>query len=159
MCGDAIFINCSHTHIGPLLGKDFASNKYSSEAYDEFFVSSVRDAEVYAIKDLDEATVETASSLAKNIYFIRRYRMKNGGVQTNPGAHNPNIDHALGTPNKTVKLIKIKRQNTDDIVLINFGTHPDSVGGEYMSSDYMGYVCAIVEKAVSGTKCMFILDC
>ncbi len=159
VCGEAIFINCSHTHTGPLLGKDFASEKGSSTAYDEFFVTSVRDAAIYAIADLHEATVETASSVAKNISFIRRYRMKNGGVQTNPGINNPNIAHALGTPNETVKLIKIKRQNSDDIVIINFGTHPDSVGGEYISADYMGYVCDTVEKAVPGTKCMFVLGC
>jgi len=159
MCEDAIFINCSHTHTGPLLGKDFASDKCSSEAYDEFFISSVRDAAVYSIADLHEASVETASSVAKNISFIRRYRMKDGGVQTNPGVNNPNIDHALGVPNETVKLIKIKRQNADDIVIINFGTHPDSVGGEYISADYMGYACDIIENAVPGTKCMFLLGC
>ena len=159
VCEDAIFINCSHTHTGPLLGRDFASDKSSSKAYDEFFVSSVRDAAVYAIADLEDATVETASSQAKNISFIRRYRMKDGSVQTNPGVNNQNIDHALGTPNETVKVIKIKRQNSDDIAIINFGTHPDSVGGEYISADYMGYCCDIIEKAVPGTKCMFVLGC
>lgn len=159
VCEDAIFINCSHTHTGPLFGKDFASEKRSSKAYDEFFVASIRDAAVYAIADLEEATVETASSVAKNISFIRRYRMKDGGVQTNPGVNNQNIDHALGTPNETVKLIKIKRQNANDIVMINFGTHPDSVGGEYISADYMGYACSIIENAVPDTKCMFVLGC
>lgn len=156
---EAIFINCSHTHTGPLLGKDFASDKKSSESYDEFFVNSVRDAAIYAIADLKEAKVETAKSEAKNISFIRRYRMKDGGVQTNPGVNNPNIDHALGTPNETVKLIKIKRDNAQDIVMVNFGTHPDSVGGEYISADYMGYVCDIIEDAVPNTKCMFLLGC
>lgn len=159
VCEEAIFINCSHTHTGPLLGKDFASEKSSSAAYDEFFVTSIRDAAVYAIADLEDATVETASSVARNISFIRRYRMKDGGVQTNPGVNNQNIDHALGTPNETVKLVKIKRQNADDIVIINFGTHPDSVGGEYISADYMGYSCDIIENAVPGTKCMFLLGC
>lgn len=159
VCEDAIFINCSHTHTGPLVGKDFASEKRSSEAYDEFFVASVRDAAVYAINDLHEASVETASSVAKNISFIRRYRMKDGCVQTNPGLHNKNIDHALGTPNETVKLIKIKRPDADDIALINFGTHPDSVGGEYISADYMGCACATLEKALPDTKCMFLLGC
>ena len=156
---EAIFINCSHTHTGPLLGKDFASDKISSQSYDEMFVASVRDAAVYAVADLKDAKVETASSQAKNISFIRRYRMKDGSVQTNPGVNNPNIDHALGTPNETVKLIKIKRDDADDIVMINFGTHPDSVGGDYISADYMGYVCDIIENAVSGTKCMFLLGC
>lgn len=159
ICEDAIFINCSHTHTGPLIGFDFVIGKGSSEAYDEFFITSVRDAVIYAIADMEEATVETASAEAKHISFIRRYRMKNGGVQTNPGVNNPDIDHALGKPNEMVKVIKIKRENADDIVMINFGTHPDSVGGEYISADYMGYACDIIEKAVPGTNCMFLLGC
>ena len=157
VCEDAIFINCSHTHTGPLVGGEVASDKRSSKSYDEFFIASARDAAVYAIADLKEATVETAEAEAKNISFIRRYRMKDGGVQTNPGVNNPNIDYALGKPNETVKLIKIKRENADDIAIINFGTHPDSVGGEYISADYMGYACGIIEKAVTHTKCMFLL--
>jgi len=156
---DAIFINCSHTHTGPLLGKDFASEKCSDPSYDKMFVESIRDAAVYAVADLKEAKIETASSQAKNISFVRRYRMKDGGVQTNPGVNNPNIDHALATPNETVKLVKIVRENADDIVMVNFGTHPDSVGGDYISADYMGYVCDIMENAVPNTKCMFLLGC
>ena len=41
---NGIFISCSHTHTGPLLGKDFASDKESSAAYDELFVNAVREA-------------------------------------------------------------------------------------------------------------------
>lgn len=156
---EGIFINCSHTHTGALIGKDFASDKRSNKSYDEMFVSAVRDAAIYAVADLQDAKVEIAKSQAKNISFIRRYRMKDGSVQTNPGVNNPNIDHALGTPNETVKLIKIKRENAQDIVMVNFGTHPDSVGGEYISADYMGYVCDIIEKSVPGTNCMFLLGC
>ena len=154
---DAIFINLSHTHTGPIVGKDFASDRCSTKEYDAFLISCVRDAAVYAIADLSEATVETAQTEAKNISFIRRFRMKDGSVATNPGVKNPDIDHALGTPNETVKLIKIIRENADDIFLVNFGTHPDSVGGEYISADYMGFVCSILEDAVPGTKCMFLL--
>jgi hypothetical protein len=40
--------------------------------------------------------------------------------------------------------------------MVNFGTHPDSVGGEYISADYIGYVCATVESSLSGTKCIFL---
>ena len=154
---DAIFINCSHTHTGPVVGKDFASDRRSSDAYDEFLITSVRDAAVYAIADLQESKIETGRGEAKNISFIRRFRMKDGSVATNPGVNNPNIDHALGTPNETVKLVKILRENADDIFMINFGTHPDSVGGEYISADYMGYACSILENAVPGTKCIFLL--
>ena len=63
---DAIFINCSHTHTGPLVGKDFASDKRSTDAYDEFLVTSVRDAAVYALNDLAETRIESAQTALEN---------------------------------------------------------------------------------------------
>ena len=154
---DSIFINCSHTHTGPVVGKDFASNDSSSEEYDKFLINSVRDSAIYALSDLKESKFGMASGLAKNISFVRRYRMKDGSVATNPGVNNPNIDHALAEPNETVKLITITREDGEDIFMINFGTHPDSVGGEYISADYMGFACDILERAVPNTKCIFLL--
>ena len=44
--------------------------------------------------------------------------MKDGTVATNPGVNNENIDHALGTPNETVKLVKIVRENKDSIIVV-----------------------------------------
>ena len=154
---EAIFINTSHTHTGPLISRDFASKKVSPPSYMPFLEDCMVDAAVYALNDLHESTLETAQAQAKNISFIRRYRMKDGSVATNPGVLNPEIDHPLGTPNETVKLVKILREDADDIFIINFGTHPDSVGGEYISADYMGYACSILENAVPGTKCVFLL--
>lgn len=153
---DAIFINCSHTHTGPVVGKDFASDLRSPDFYILFLCTCIRDAAVYAIQDLRECKMEIAEGVAKNISFVRRYRMKDGTVATNPGVGNPNIDHALGEPNETVKLVKLVRENADDIFIVNFGTHPDSVGGEYISADYIGYVCSTVENALPGTKCIFL---
>jgi len=153
---EGIFINCSHTHTGPMVGKDFASELRSTEEYDTFLANSIRDAVVYAVADLKETKVEMGEGQAKNISFIRRYRMKDGYVATNPGVNNPNIDHALGTPNETVKLIKLVREGADDIFMINFGTHPDSVGGDYISADYMGFACDTLERAIPGTKCIFL---
>ncbi len=154
---NAIFINFSHTHTGPLVGEDFASGLKSTNAYDEFLIASIRDAAVYALADLCESKFETGQAEAKNISFIRRYRMKDGSVITNPGVNNPDIDHALGTPNEAVKLVKILRDGGDDIFIINFGTHADSVGGEYINADYMGYACSTLENALPGTNCIFLL--
>lgn len=154
---EGIFITCSHTHTGPIVGKDFASNLKSSEYYDQTLISSVRDAVVYALADLKESRIEVGEGQAKNISFIRRFRMKDGSVATNPGVNNPEIDYPLGIPNETVKLVKIIREGGKDIFLVNFGTHPDSVGGEYISADYMGYVCSIIENAVGNVECMFLL--
>lgn len=154
---DAIFINCSHTHTGPLVGGDFASGKSSSEAYDTFLITSVRDAVLYALQDLKESRFEAAEAQAHGISFVRRYRMKDGSVATNPGVNNPAIDRPLGTPNETVKLVKILRPQAEDIFILHFGTHPDSVGGEYISADYMGCACSTIERALPNTRCMFLL--
>ena len=154
---EAVFITCSHTHTGPMIGKDFASELRSDPGYDNSLVLAIRDAAAYAIADLKETEIYSAKSEAKRISFVRRFRMKDGSVKTNPGIHNDEIDHPLGTPNETVKLIKLVRKDADDIFLVNFGTHPDSIGGEYISGDYPGYVCSGIEAALPGTKCMFLL--
>ncbi len=154
---EAVFITCSHTHTGPIVGKDFASELCSDPSYDKHLTMCIRDAAAFALKDLKPARMYSAKSEAKRISFIRRYRMKDGSVKTNPGVFNNDIDHPLGTPNETVKLIKLVRDGADDICLVNFGTHPDTVGGEYISGDWPGYVCSGLEAAVPGTKCMFLL--
>ena len=154
---EAVFISCTHTHTAPMVGKDFASELCSDPAYDNYLTLCIRDAAAYALADLKPARLYSAKSEAKGISFARRYRMKDGSVRTNPGVGNPDIDHALGTPNETVKLVKLVRDGADDICLVNFGTHPDSVGGEYISGDYPGYVCSGLEAAIPDTNCMFLL--
>lgn len=151
---DAIFINCSHTHTGPAVGE-----KNSIKEYDDWFIEKVAEAAVSAFSDLKETKMSVARNEAKGISFVRRFRMKNGYVTTNPGVNNPEIDCALGKPNETVYLLKLERENADDIFIINFGTHADTIGGEYISADYPGFVCSILERAVPGTKCMFLLGC
>ncbi len=154
---EAVFINCSHTHTGPMIGKDFASDLCGNPVYEEFMGLQMRDAAKLALEDVCESVFSVAQGEAKNISFIRRYRMKNGSVQTNPGVGNEDIDHALGEPNETVKLLKIERENADDIFIVNFGVHPDTVGGEYISADYPGFVCSTIEDAIEDTKCMFLI--
>ncbi len=154
---EAIFITCSHTHTGPLVGKDFASDLCGVPAYDEMLAIQMRDVAKLAFDDVCESEFFVAEGQAKNIAFVRRFRMKDGSVQTNPGVGNPNIDHALGEPNETVKLVKIVREDAEDIFIVNFGNHPDSIGGEYISADFPGFVCSTIEDAIPDTKCMFLL--
>ncbi len=154
---ESIFINCSHTHTGPMIGKDFASDLCGLPAYEEYMGIQMRDAAAYALQDLCPSKFYAAESKAERISFIRRFRMKDGSVQTNPGVGNPNIDHALGEPNETVKLVKIVREDAEDIFIVNFGTHPDTIGGEEISADWPGFVCSTIEDAIPDTKCMFLL--
>ena len=154
---DAIFISCSHTHTGPLVGKDFASGTETEPSYVEFLKYSIRDAAAIALEDLKPSRLFTADTNAEGISFIRRYKMKDGTTRTNPGELNPDIDHPIGIPNEEVRLLKIMRDGGDDIYVVNFGTHSDTVGGDYISADYPGYVCSTLEGALPGSHCMFLL--
>lgn len=154
---EAIWISANHTHTGPLTGKDFASDKVADPKYIDFLRDAFRDTAAEALADLKPAEFYTAEAEAKGISFIRRFRLKDGTVRTNPGALNPEIDHPLGIPNETVKLLKIVRQGGDDLFIFNFGTHSDTVGGEYISADFSGYACQAIEGAIPGTQAMFLL--
>ena len=158
-CGiefESILISCSHTHTAPMIGPDFASDLHGDVEYEKEMVKAMCKVAKEALEDVKPSSFSVASGEAKNISFIRRFRMKDGSVQTNPGVGNPNIDHALGTPNEEVKLLKIEREGGDDLYIVNFGTHPDSVGGEVISTDYPGYVRTTIEKALDGVKCIFL---
>lgn len=154
---NSIFINCSHTHTGPVIGKDFASDLTSSAEYDAFLIESVGKVALNAVNDLKDAQLSVSENQAKGISFVRRYRMKNGYVATNPGVENPEIDHALAQPNEKVNIVKITRTDGSDICIFNFGTHPDTVGGEFISADWMGYACDNLEKQLPNTNAMFLL--
>ena len=154
---ESIWISANHTHTGPLTGKDFASDKVADPKYIDFLREAFRDAAAEALADLKPAEFYTAETEAKGISFIRRFRLKDGTVRTNPGALNPEIDHPLGIPNESLKLLKITRDGGDDLFIFNFGTHSDTVGGDYISADFSGYACDAIEGAIPGTQAMFLL--
>ena len=159
-CGiseDGVFFSMNHTHTGPLTGRDFASDREISQQYLDFLQVTFRDAAAYALEDLKPAEFYAAQTTAEGISFIRRYRMKDGCTRTNPAPLDPNIDHPLGTPNESLKLLKIVREGANDLFIFNFGTHSDTVGGEYISADYSGYACSTIEGAIPGTDAMFLL--
>ena len=161
-CGideNAIIITCSHTHSGPYMNApDWWESKADNEGYMNEVRNNISSAAEEAIGNLYESKMYTASGEARGVSFVRRYRMKDGSVVTNPGEENPEILEPLGKPNETVKLLKIVREGAKDIYLVNFGTHSCMVGGYKTSADYPGVVCATVEAAIGDCECMFILS-
>ena len=153
----AVFINCSHTHTGPIIGQKKFANQTGDPEYDKVFYDSIAEVAKRSFDDTKDAALSVASGKAEKISFIRRFRMKNGKVQTNPGVDNSDIDYALGTPNDTVKMLRVERVDGENYVLVNFGTHADTVGGEYISGDWPAVLRDTVERALDNTKCLFIL--
>ncbi len=151
---DAVYIACTHTHQGPGVAKNRKS--WNEKVAESIFAKLVGLAKM-AIDDLKPAQMYVNSAdTPVDISFIRRFRMKDGSVKTNPGINNPNIDHPLGQADKRVALVNFKRENAPEIALINFQVHPDVVWGEKYSADYPHFVRKTYEAAVENSLCMYI---
>jgi hypothetical protein len=67
------------------------------------------------------------------------------------------VKEPLGTPDETLQLIRFRRTGAPDIAIVNFGTHPDTIGGTKYSADWPGVVRSTFEAAVGdGVKCLFL---
>ena len=150
---EAIYIHSTHTHTGPVLLKD-CKNPLNQQ-YEIFLKTRVVDVARFAVEDMKAAKMGIGTSEAKNVAFIRRYRMKDGTAKTNPGVNNPDIVAPIGITDESVHVVRFDREGKETVVLVNFANHPDVVGGNKISSDWPGMTRRFVEKAIENTKCIF----
>ena len=146
---ECIFLHCTHTHTAPSTGiaKDTNDQKLV-EDYRAFLMQRCIDVSTFALNDLKPAKMGYGVSKAPNIAFIRRYRMKDGSVKTNPGVLNPDILHPIGELDDSVNVIRFDRENAETVVVVNFANHPDTVGGNLISGDWPTLTRHFVEKAI-----------
>ncbi len=150
---DAVFIHSTHTHTGPTLLAE--TDDVLINEYRVFLSRKCVDVAVFAIDDLKPAKMGWAIGNAPNIAFVRRFRMKDGTIKTNPGVNNPDIVAPIGEVDERVNVLRFDREGAESIVLANFGDHPDTVGGNKISGDWPSLTRRIFEKAVDNTKCIF----
>ena len=151
---DGIYIHSTHTHTATYTAKNH-SNPLTEE-YATFLGHRICDASVMALEDLKPAKMGIAVGEAKNVAFIRRYRMKDGTAKTNPGVNNPDIVSSIGETDERVNVVRFDREGGETVVIVNFGNHPDVVGGNKISADWPGMTRRFVEKCIDNTKCIFL---
>ncbi|MBQ6008538.1 MAG: neutral/alkaline non-lysosomal ceramidase N-terminal domain-containing protein [Kiritimatiellae bacterium] len=158
--GERIYVHATHTHTGPA---SWTRGSFSKEEnllvtrHANALIDKMAGAGKKALADRTPAKIGVAKTVCRNVSFIRRYRMKDGSVRTNPGVTNPNVKEPLGTPDETLQLVRFRRTGAPDIAIVNFGTHPDSIKGTKISADWPGVVRNTFEAAVGdGVKCLFL---
>ena len=154
---NAVFITASHTHTGPLTAADFASDKVADPAYMESLCLACRDAAAEAFADLKDSRFFMAQTEAEGVSHVRRFFLRDGRVSKPYFRADPGIIAPVGEPNHTLKLVKILREGGRDIVMVNFGTHADTVQGKQICADYMGFLCENLENVLPDTDAMFLL--
>ena len=161
---EALYIHATHTHTGPfILPQDIKaeampetdSEKALEREYYQFVRHKMADAAKLALADLKPAKMGFGVGTAPDIAFIRRFRMIDGSVRTNPGVNNPDILAPIGEVDERVSMLRFDRENAETLVLVSFANHPDTVGGCKISADWPGFTRRTVEKVLDNTKCIF----
>jgi len=151
---DAIYITATHTHTGPVINGNSSNDRIKSHF--EFLKQRMVEVSVKALADLKPSKMGWAVGHAPNLAFKRRFRMKDGSVRTNPGIGNPDIVGPIGEIDDRVSLLRFDQDGGSSLLLVNFGMHPDSIGGCKISADWPGFLRRTVEKALPNVKCLFI---
>ena len=152
---EGVFIECTHTHLGPCtmdnLGFSF------NDEHVEWLVVRLADLAELAMQDMAPVTyMGYTRGIVEGVSFVRRYRMKDGSIRTNPGRQNPDIVEPVSPPDTQSQLLVIERENAKEIGIVNFQVHPDVIGGRKVSADYPGFVRRVYEKLVPNSHCIYI---
>ncbi|MBQ7247254.1 MAG: hypothetical protein IJS22_04090 [Lachnospiraceae bacterium] len=150
---DHIFIHFNHTHTAPSFDCDSPNPK--NRDYFEKALKTVSDSVLEALSDMKAARVGYGS-VDCSLSHSRRVLMKDGTVVTNPGVNNPDSIWEVGEVDNLMSAVRIDRDEADTILLINYSVTPDSVGGNLISADCIGFMRSTVETCIPGVKCLFL---
>jgi len=155
---DNVIINALHQHTAVCVRR-FTNDKNDlifDSGYVDILYRKFADVSKMAYDDMSEATLGVAEMEAlEQLAFIRRFYMKDGSVKTH-ASKDPNMVRPAGDPDNTVRLLKFVREGKNDIALINFSTHPDTVKGELFSADWPGHARNYIEADHEGVSCLLI---
>lgn len=160
-----IFLCSTHTHTGPVSQGTFFPINHE---YFRNLGNIISDGIKEAVKGEKESVLCWADTTIDNIAFIRRFRMKDGSSQTNPGWRNPNIVKPIGEADNTLRVLNIKREGANNIILVNFQVHADVIRAglahpeiveTFVSADFPGILVKTLEGALDNTKAVYFGGC
>ena len=150
---NSIILCHTHTHTGPSVGAD--------AQYDAWLYRRLKDAATIALEDRKPVVdVRWNEERAEGMTFVRRWKLSDGTVMTNPaGEYQKMIVEPACYCDDTMRAIRILREDAPEIVICNFQSHPDNIGGDFISADYPGAFRKEVESRLENTHCVFIDGC
>ena len=144
---DNVYFCCTHSHTAVWLSTDEYQNPGD---YMPRILQSVCDAATLAIEDMKPCTIKTAVGNVKGVGFVRRYLMRDGSVKTNPKTADPDIVRPDGLQDDSITLVRLIRDGAKEILIANFGTHPDMIDGTKYCADWPGYTVDTLKAAFGG---------
>jgi neutral ceramidase len=137
---EQVLISCTHTHTGAATGDD---------DYTEWLIGRIADAVQLAWERREPAEAGWVRASEERLVFNRRYWMKDGSVQTNPGIGNPEVVKPAGPIDPEVGVLCLRRPGGGTIgLLANYSLHYVGIpeDANTLSADYFGYFSTLIQR-------------
>jgi len=137
---EQVLIACTHTHTGPFTGDD---------DYTAWLSDRIADGVRVAWQARQPAEVGWGRAEESRLVFNRRYRMKDGTVQTNPGVGNPDVIEPAGPVDPAVDVLVLRRPDGSTLgALANHAMHYIGIPDDRhaISADYFGFCSTMLQR-------------
>lgn len=159
---EAVAICCSHTHSGPVLGRNLSSLHYDAlgpeeqaaiDRYADTFFAKISELTDEAIARLAPARIQWGSG--KCTFAVNRRENKEPEVPANREAG------TLKGPNDHDVPVLSVRDEAGKVTAILFGyaCHATVLSGQTWNADYPGYAQAVLEEKFPGAVALFWAGC
>ncbi len=156
---DCVYIHATHTHTAVAIDS-IESCKGREKDYMAWQQLAIKDCAEEAFGNLQPCKVLISRGIAEGVGFLRRYKLKDGNTKTNPTPGDPNILCPAGTMDNSVQLVRFVKEDETEILLVNFGTHPDTIGGKKYHPDWPAVTVDTVKRAFGeGVDVIFLNGC
>ena len=151
-----VLIGCTHTHTGPAMFR--VGEVHPDPDYVRWVVRRIADSVVLAVRRLRPARMAWGRGEVHGISFCRRYRMRNGYVQMNPGRGNPDIIGPTSPIDPEVGVLLVETPEGQPIsVVAQFSLHyVGTDDGRAVSADYYGHFDRFMRQML-GAQCIPML--
>jgi neutral ceramidase len=147
-----ILVAATHSHTGPLYAgalrqylhdravADKGLDPHEKIDYPAILAAKIAEAIDKAARSVRPVALSAGMARQEGLSFNRRFHMKDGTVQFNPGKLNPNIVRPAGPIDPDVGLLRFRAGDKELALLTVFALHLDTVGGTEYSADYPFYL-------------------
>jgi len=158
---DAVYICCMHSHTAFRVANPKATDESDYAIFVRKLYQDFVDVAQFAFEDLKPVSdVRIARGVAKDVGFIRRYRMKDGSCKTNPSTGNPDLVSFEGVQDESLQLVRVLRDHASEILFVNFATHADVIGGTKYCADWPGFTREYLRGALGQkAEVMMVIGC
>ncbi|WP_372639115.1 neutral/alkaline non-lysosomal ceramidase N-terminal domain-containing protein, partial [Fodinibius sp.] len=148
--GSNLIMSATHVHAGPQLNPLFwnavgGTPKQKSKEYTHNLPSKIIKSIRLAKKELQPARVSVGSTKQNSINFNRRFLMKDGTVETNPGRLNPDIVKPTGPTDPDLSVVYFESMDAEPLAtLVNFSLHVAVRTGNQITADFPGRIASVL---------------